>query len=177
MEATVVSILLLFLLLVAVITDLAARRIPNLLVLPFWLLAPAIHFLLAGVSGLLASLAGLGVALGVGLVFWLPRWLGAGDVKLMAAVGGLVTVSLVWQALAATALCGLVLALSALAWRGMAGRALQRYWASIALTVAGRKAVYIRPEQSEQEVRLAYALAIAGGTAIVWLMHLGVLPV
>jgi prepilin peptidase CpaA len=40
-----------------------------------------------GWHGLLLALAGAGIALGLLLPGWLLKWMGAGDVKLMAALG------------------------------------------------------------------------------------------
>lgn len=176
MEDMVISGLLVGLLAPAVITDLRYRRIPNTLVLPFWGIALLTGLIVGGPTGLASSSAGLGSALLVSLLFWFPGWLGAGDVKLMAAAGALIGGSLVWPALGAVAISGLVLALGALVWRGLLGRALQRYWASAALSIGGRKAVYIEPDQTEQDVRLPYALAIALGTGSVWLIHIGMMP-
>jgi prepilin peptidase CpaA len=170
------SLLLLLLLVPAVVTDVAARRIPNGLVFSFWLIAPLAHLATGGLNGLLGSLAALLMALAVGIAFWLPRWMGAGDAKLVAAVGGLFGTALVWPFLAAVALCGLVLALAALLWRGVLGRSLKRYWYTVNATLALRQVTYFQPDEKEQEVRLPYALAIAAGATVIWLGHLDVIP-
>ena len=68
-------------------TDVLTRKIPNTLTFPALLLALVTHLVLGGRDGLLSALAGMTVA-GVALIpGWLMRWMGAGDVKLMAAVG------------------------------------------------------------------------------------------
>jgi prepilin peptidase CpaA len=80
--------LLLVVVVCAAVYDLRVRRIPN------WLTAPA---LLAGIGvntltqphGWLISLAGAACALAVYLPLYLVRGMGAGDVKLMAAVGAI----------------------------------------------------------------------------------------
>jgi prepilin peptidase CpaA len=68
-------------------TDVRARRIPNALTGPAIVLALSAHFAFEGWSGLRGSLLGMLVAGGVMLPGWLLRFTGAGDVKLMAAVG------------------------------------------------------------------------------------------
>ncbi len=171
-----ITLCLAALLIPAMITDLQSRRIANALVFPFWGIALALGLLFGGMAGLGASAAGLGIALVAGLVFWFPGWLGAGDVKLMAAVGGLTGAPLVWHALAAVALSGLLLALGALLWRGLLSSALQRYRASLAMTLAGRQLIYLRPGADEEQVRLPYALAIGFGTGWVWLGQAGFIP-
>lgn len=170
------SLLLVLLLVPAVATDVAARRIPNALVFSFWLIAPLAHLAVGGLAGLLDSLAALLMALAVGIAFWLPGWMGAGDAKLVAAVGGLIGTKLVWPFLAAVALCGLVLALAALLWRGVLGRSLKRYWYTVNTTLVLRRFSYFQPDQQEQDVRLPYALAIAAGALLIWLGYLNVIP-
>lgn len=79
---------LLFVVLCAGVSDLRARRIPN------WLTGPAV---LVGVAlnacahphGWLLSLGGIACALAVYFPLFLVRGMGAGDVKLMAAVGAI----------------------------------------------------------------------------------------
>jgi prepilin peptidase CpaA len=72
---------------VASIHDIRERRIPNVLSGPAIVAGLTIHAALGGWSGLGDSaLAGL-VAGAVSLVFWIVGGMGAGDVKLMAAVG------------------------------------------------------------------------------------------
>lgn len=171
-ENLVVSATLVLLLLPAVVTDVRSHRIPNLLVLPFWVLGPLLHLALSGSAGLLVSASGLGLALALGFPLWLVGWFGAGDVKLIAAIGGLLGINLVWPMLGAVALSGAGLALLALAWKGALGRAMERLWASFALSVAARKSVYIEAQGSDAEIRLPYAIAIACGTSLVWLHEL-----
>jgi prepilin peptidase CpaA len=75
------------LVIVAARADVRTRTIPNTLTLPALLLGVAMHATLGGADGVKSSLAGLALAGGVLLPGWLFRWMGAGDVKLMAAVG------------------------------------------------------------------------------------------
>ena len=67
--------------------DMRQRRVPNLLVFPATLLGVVLQLALSGWQGGLAAFGGMAV----GLVLLLPGYLlgttGAGDVKLMAAVG------------------------------------------------------------------------------------------
>ena len=69
------------------IYDLATRRIPNWLTLSGAAAGLGLNFFLFGAGGLRLSLAGLVTAGGVYMLFYLLRAMGAGDVKLMAAVG------------------------------------------------------------------------------------------
>jgi prepilin peptidase CpaA len=69
--------------------DLRTRRIPNWLTVPGLCVGLAANGLLGGWHGLITALAGAGLALGLLLVFVLLRALGAGDWKLMGAVGAI----------------------------------------------------------------------------------------
>jgi prepilin peptidase CpaA len=85
------TILLLTLVLVAAVYDARFRRIPNWLNLSGVLAGVALNtFMFPGLSGLWLSLKGLGLGFGVYLLLHLLRAMGAGDVKLMAAVGAIV---------------------------------------------------------------------------------------
>ncbi len=72
---------------IAAIYDLSYRKIPNWLNLAGLVLGLSVNFYLSGVSGL--GRAGLG--LGLGFLLYFPLFLlharGAGDVKLLAAIG------------------------------------------------------------------------------------------
>ncbi len=72
----------------AAITDWRTGRIPNWLTLPPLVAAPAAHFLLSGVAGLAHSVLAI---IACGLVPYLlfrKNAIGGGDVKLLAALGG-----------------------------------------------------------------------------------------
>ena len=73
--------------LIAAWTDWRTRRIPNWLTVPALVLGIGVNALAAGWPGARASLEGAGLALIILFPFVLKRGLGAGDWKLMAAVG------------------------------------------------------------------------------------------
>jgi prepilin peptidase CpaA len=66
------------------------RRIPNFLTIPILSLGIALNGIFAGWHGALLSLEGAGLALGILLPAVLVRGLGAGDWKLVGALGALV---------------------------------------------------------------------------------------
>ncbi len=75
--------------LIAAWTDWRTRRIPNWLTVPALALGIGANALTAGWPGAKASLEGAGLALVILLPFVLMRGLGAGDWKLMGALGAL----------------------------------------------------------------------------------------
>ena len=78
------------LLLGATVTDIKFRLIPNTFVLAILLIGLAFNTWAASGQGIKQSLLGLGAALFIMLPVYLLKGWGAGDVKLMAAVGSVV---------------------------------------------------------------------------------------
>jgi len=96
----------LFVLAVATFTDLRTRRIPNWLVLPFLVAGIAVSGWLHGWQGVGQSLAGLGLGtLIYGFLFWMGG-MGAGDVKLCAAIGAWIGPGQLFIALIVTGMAG-----------------------------------------------------------------------
>jgi prepilin peptidase CpaA len=70
-------------------TDWRSRRIPNWLTVPALLLGIAVNAIFGRWAGAKDSLLGLALGLGVMLPFVLVRALGAGDLKLVSALGAI----------------------------------------------------------------------------------------
>lgn len=176
MDHPFLQMLLLAVLLAAMVTDLWAFRIPN------WLTFPAMgcglvgHTVLGGLAGLVMSLQGLGLGLALFLMFYLMGGMGAGDVKLLAAVGALVGPEQVFIAgLLAAALGGLyAVALLLTHWGGRLSAIRLLTLASVAVRTRNLQAS-LTP--SAAEPRLRYGLVIVLGTILsqwyleVWLVQ------
>lgn len=163
--------LLALVLAVATVSDLRTRRIPNLLTLAGCLAGLALGAIASGPAGLWLAGKGLMLAFALSLPFWLAGWLGAGDVKLLAAVGAFVGSGLVVEVLLATGIAGAVLAMGALLGRGMLARTTERLAATLNLSVASRRWSYVGPDEQEKDVRLPYAVAISAGTLVAALLY------
>src|SRR6516165_3893509 len=85
----IIQALLLLGVIPAAIIDLRARRVPNWLTLTVALLAIALNAFLFETAGIWMSLKGMGLAMSIYFPLYLLRGMGAGDVKLMAAVGAI----------------------------------------------------------------------------------------
>lgn len=72
---------------IAGVIDIRSRRIPNWLTVAGAILGFGARYYLEGLAGVLTAAEGFGLALAVYLPLWLLRGMGAGDVKLMAALG------------------------------------------------------------------------------------------
>lgn len=66
--------------------DLRERRIPNLIIFPLTIIGVVLNAL-RGIDGVIFSLTGLAVGLGLLFIPYLLRVMGAGDVKFLAAIG------------------------------------------------------------------------------------------
>ncbi|MGH9409203.1 MAG: A24 family peptidase [Vicinamibacterales bacterium] len=144
---------------IAVVIDVRSRRIPN------WLtgaIAGAGFGLAAGGAAVTPGQAALGLFAGLGLM--MPGHLigatGAGDVKLMAAIGTVVGPSFVFRVFLYSAVAGGVLALVVAARRGIVAATVR---SAGHLIVAPREA-RARVESPARVNRFAYGPAIAAGT-------------
>jgi prepilin peptidase CpaA len=111
-DTTTIAALVLLLPLTAIITyfDVRYRRIPNLFVLATLVSGFIINFMAAGLSGLTASAGGCLLAFGLMFVLHVFGAMGAGDVKLFAAVGSVVGSGMVPETFLVVLLTGGVLA-------------------------------------------------------------------
>ncbi|MBV8715942.1 MAG: prepilin peptidase [Chloroflexi bacterium] len=75
---------------VAALIDVWSRRIPNWVTFGTLLGGVLINAWLHGFSGALLALTGAGLGLALLLPFYMMRAIGAGDVKLLAAIGALI---------------------------------------------------------------------------------------
>jgi len=152
---------------IALAYDLKQHRVPNLLSLAALLVGLVSNSLLLGWSGLFSSLGGLLLGLGLMLPFYWKKGMGAGDVKLMAAVGAMLGTSTVLIAIAATLISGAVIASTIVLVLGGAGEWLGRY-KFMAKTLMGAGVVlYLEPaKRSVSSLRFPYVTAIATGTVV-----------
>ena len=155
----------------ACVTDFRSRRIPN--VLTFGASAAAVVFwaVTAGLSGAGWSVAGWAVGCAVFMPWFLLGGMGAGDVKLLAALGAWAGPSAaVWMALYA-GIAGGVFAIVVSLTRGYLGEMFRNLWSLLMFwRIAG---VQPHPEltlKTGRGPRLPYAFPItAGALAVLWL--------
>jgi prepilin peptidase CpaA len=145
-------------------TDVATRRIPNWLTYSGMLVAIAGRTLLQGWHGLGSALAGGLVGGGVFLVFFLLHAMGAGDVKLITAVGCLVGPGCAFQIVLATAIAGGVFAVAVSLWQGRLRAVLGNTFDLVKFhAVAGAEVHPTLNLSNPQAARLPYGVAIATG--------------
>lgn len=91
--------------------DVRFRRIPNAFVLATLICGLLFNTIFGGTNGLLASLGGCALAFGLMFVLHIFGAMGAGDVKLFAAIGSVIGAHLVLPTFAVVVMTGGVLAL------------------------------------------------------------------
>ena len=166
---------LLILVCAATVVDIRSHRIPNALTVGYLVLVLCVRYAQQGFPGTAQGLAGAAAGFASLLPLYLPRWTGAGDVKLMTAVGAHLGWPDILRAVAWTFLFGAAGGLLVLARRQGLGTFLSRYGAMLRDFAATGLASY-RPPLADEPARLRfpYAFAIALGS-LATLIHSGAL--
>jgi prepilin peptidase CpaA len=148
---------------IAAVTDLRSHRIPNWLTYPAVVLGIGLHAASGGIGGCVFGLQGLFLGMGLLIVFYVLGGMGAGDVKLLGAVGSFLGPHGVFMAFLSTALVGGVLSLAViLRRRGVRGTT--TYFQSTMYTAAAARTIAL-PEGAERE-SICYGVAIAIGSCL-----------
>ncbi|WP_163559620.1 A24 family peptidase [Halomonas sp. NO4] len=171
---------LLFLLIgLAVMSDMTKRVIPNFLTLAGAAMGLLLQGVLEGLGGVLAAIYGLLVGLAVFMPGYLMGFTGAGDAKLMAAVGTFLGPLGAFQAALASIIAGSIIALFYIGFAVLFRRSsspVARYGLMAKTLVATGRPIYIKPEKGEVMGRkFPFAVAIAIGTTawMIWQWPLG----
>lgn len=146
-------------------TDLRSGKIPNSITAPFVVLGLVLNTINEGWAGLGSSL--LGVVIAVALWFIvniIGRILGAGDSKLLAAIGALQGYKFLLYAAAATGLVGAVLAIILSLYRGYLRKRMMSLFGELYMRVFHR--VPIDVDAADSKAQLPYAVAISAGTLV-----------
>lgn len=150
---------------IGAVWDVKSRRVPNLVSYSGILTGIAMRSTVLGWRGLAAALAGGAIGGGIFFLLYLVRGMGAGDVKLMAAVGCFVGVPAVFHVMLACALAGGIMALTVALYRSSALRTLRNVWELLRFHAAHGPQVHPTLNiDNPQATRLPYALAIAAGS-------------
>jgi prepilin peptidase CpaA len=167
MRIDMTEIVLLLILGTAIASDLRWRTIPNWLTGPSILVGLGLHTFLNHFTGLIFSLEGALLSLGLFLIIYALGWMGAGDVKLYAAVGSFLGPAQTVSAAIVIALVGGLLALVVLAfhqgWR-RTGLWLWSYVQAMVLTRSVQALTPVHDAAPKAPYKVPYAVAIGLGT-------------
>lgn len=182
-------LMLAVLLSLAMLSDLKRRKIPNKLTVTFVLIGIIFNSIIDFPYGILSAIVGIVVGF---LVFFLPylmKTMGAGDVKLMAAIGALTNWNTIIYVALFTAIAGGLITIVAKVAQGGMSRTLRRtgklflfYFFIVAAvifplpTMRSRIEKYRIDTSDKKNDYIPYALAIAAGTmATIILSRTGVI--
>ena len=162
-----IHIAALFVAVVACVFDLRTRRIPNWLTFGAAAAGLAFQGVNGGLGGFERGLAGWGAGVALLLAPYLLGGMGAGDVKLMGALGAWLGPGDTFWVVMYTGIAGAVMALIVGAWHGY----LRQAWANVWLLAAHWRVNGVRPLPeltlaSGRGPRLAYAVPILAGTVV-----------
>lgn len=93
-------------LIVAFFMDVRHYKLPNWLTAGGMLVGIMFHLITNGIDGLIFSFLGLLVAGGIFMILYIFKAIGAGDVKLFAAIGSLVGIHMVLYMMMYSIICG-----------------------------------------------------------------------
>jgi prepilin peptidase CpaA len=158
----------------AAITDVKERRIPNSLTYPALLAGLLLQSAVSGWKGLLLGGGGALIFGGVFAPLYLIRAIGAGDVKLAAALGSIVGPLGALQVMFATALAGGVLAVFVVVGSGRIVETLRNtLWVAGFHLQHGLQTHPVVNLDNPTALRMPYGLAFAAGT-LYWAVFLQV---
>ena len=154
-------------LITVVVYDIRVHKIPNFITYPTIVGVLLYHFLAQGPNGALSGVKGLALGLGLFIIPYLIGVMGAGDVKLMGAVGAALGARGVFITAVLASIVGGIYAIIVLS---SSHHYSKRFVARHALTfktlIRTGHFIPIPEEESEKTPRLYYALAIVLGTFI-----------
>ncbi|TLS35573.1 A24 family peptidase [Pseudalkalibacillus caeni] len=155
------TIILISILLISFFTDIKDRRILNIVTLPAIAFALIYHSVTGGFSGFQFSFFGFLVGLGLLFIPFAMGGMGAGDVKLLAAVGALQGPAFVFSAFLYTAMIGGLIAVLILLKQGQLMDSIKR------ILFASRLRTLDIVDKKELHHAFPYGVAIVLGTFIV----------
>lgn len=155
----------------AAISDYRYRRVPNLLTFPAVILGIAVSLLNGGLLGLSSSAAGLFLGIALLSFPYAKGGIGAGDIKLLGAVGAIKGPNFVFVAFLTAAIIGGLMAVFRMAFiiknsdmRVLGQSVRAAYYTGMLSTVE-------IPEYALKE-RLPYAVAISGGAVVALILEM-----
>lgn len=150
---------------VAVYTDVRVGKIHNWLTVPFAGAGLVLNAVDTGLDGLITSLLGIAVGLGVFVFSSLfGRILGGGDIKLLMAIGAIQGPAFLLWTIVYMAIIGGVLAIGVALWRREFMASLKRLGGGLMMRLYARIPVDVGDTTSR--ARLPYAIPIALGSLV-----------
>jgi prepilin peptidase CpaA len=153
--------------------DVRYRRIPNPFVLAVLVSGLAVNASFAGFTGVLDSVEGCGLALGLMLMLHIFGAMGAGDVKLFAAVGSMIGIHLVLPTFVIVVLTGGLLAVVVMLRSGTARMTMWRVsHILLGILPGSRVPRYEIPSDRRQTIPYGVAITVGSLVALLFLSRM-----
>ncbi len=159
-------IIISIILIIASIADLLYKKIPNRLTYSSLVIGIFFQLAFKGSDGLFHSLQGIGIGFALTFIIYLAGGLGAGDVKLMAAIGAFLGPKEIFLAFIFSSLLSGVYAIILLAFHGFIFQTFKRYFNMIKTLVLTLQLIYIPPLSAERRLGVRFGVMIALGTLL-----------
>jgi prepilin peptidase CpaA len=166
----VINFTLILALIVSFFTDIKYRKILNIITLPSILIALIYYFATMGLSGIVISGKGFLVGFGLLLIPYLLGGMGAGDVKLMAAIGALMGTNFVLYSFVYTALIGGAIALVLIVKQKGLWKPIKSFFFNVTSLRGNLGSMIINKDQQTSSISFPYGVAIVLGTfcTLIW---------
>lgn len=162
-------------LLISSVFDIRFQKIPNWLTFTAMAAGLAFNVSLSGMDGLTASMGGILLGIGIFLIPYAMGGMGAGDAKLMGAVGSFLGIKGVFVAALFTMAIGGLYAIFLMILHWQYGRKILSSFkdnlVSLALTRRFTPSPTSEAVETASKPKLCYGLAIAGGTFLYMIME------
>jgi prepilin peptidase CpaA len=149
----------------AAVFDIKTRKIPNALTFSLILLSLFYYSIELGIKGIGISISGFAAGLGLFLIPFLVGWMGAGDTKLLAAIGAALGPKAVLSVFLLTSLAGGMLVIILLLYRCLSCKeiiyGLHAGFYNFSLYSVLKSTLY---KKSGKKTEICYGAAIAIGT-------------
>jgi prepilin peptidase CpaA len=159
-------LLIITILAIASLTDLFYKRIPNWLTLSSLICGIFFQLFFRGFAGFFISLQGIVIGFALTFIIYLVGGLGAGDVKLMSALGAFLGPKEIFLVFIFSSLLSGVYALILLASHGFILNTIKRYFKMFKTLIFTLQLVYIPPLSAEKRLGLRFGIMIALGTLL-----------
>jgi prepilin peptidase CpaA len=146
---------------IAGVTDWRSRRIPNWLTMPGFLLGVLTNALAGGWAGTKDSLLGAGLGLGLLLPFVVIRALGAGDWKLVGALGAFLGPRPLLVVLIVTILVNGVMAVAMIVWKKRVAETARNFMRMLAAFATMRLPERDLTLDNPDAVKVPFGIAVA----------------
>ena len=163
------GMVLAFVLLICLYTDLRERKIYNMVVFPAIIFGLLYNFYSAGIDGALWALKGFGLGLAVFFIPFALGGLGAGDVKLMGGIGALMGSQFVLLTALSAALFGGLIALGIMLFKGQMGNFVRKTMGTLFIFL-GNKDVrsFDALDKKEYSIGFPYGVPIVLGVIVTY---------